>query len=72
MRLQSKKCLTTKCAPKVLFFTEKKYRKTPVIFHLENSLWNVYNQGGWLILCDLLKEWVAKRVACDVIEFNED
>ena len=33
---------------------------------LEKASWNGYNQGGWLISQDLLKNWIAEGVASDV------
>ena len=29
-----------------------------------------YNQGGWLILWDLLNEWIDKGVASNINDFN--
>ena len=53
-----------KCAPKFLFFNEKKIRKIRMIFDLESTILalrneaaklgkasrDAYNRGGWLIL----------------------
>ena len=33
---------------------------------------DAYNPGLWLILFDLLKNWVAKGMASDINEFNLD
>ena len=37
---------------------------------LGKSTQDAYNQEGWLILQDLLNEWVAEGVASDVNDFS--
>jgi hypothetical protein len=34
--------------------------------------YDAYNYGGWLILKDLLNEWVAQGVATDLHDFTSD
>ena len=66
--------------PKLLFFDEKKIRKIRIIFDIESPIfrlfhkvaklgkasWDAYNQGGWLISKDLLKNWIAEGVASEL------
>ena len=65
---------------------KKKIRKILMIFDIENllSFWHfatrqqflgkasrdTYNQGGWLILQDFFKNWVAEGVASEVNDSN--
>jgi hypothetical protein len=76
----SKNHINKICAPNLLFFNEKKIRKIQMIFDIENSLCELaklgkacqdaYNHGGWLILLDCLKNWVAECVASEVNDFT--
>ena len=49
------------------FHFEINFTKSVQIFDdvakLRKASWNAYNQGGWLILQNLLKNWIAKGVA---------
>ena len=44
-----------KCAPKFLFFNEKKIRKILMIFDIENSLWKS-NFGTWRQFCKTFRQ----------------
>ena len=39
---------------------------------LDKATRDAYNLGGWLILKDLLKNWVAKGFASEINDFNVD
>ena len=42
------------------------------VVKLGKASWDAYNQGGWLISSDHLKNWIAEGVASEVNDFMLD